>query len=125
MSLVYVLVTSIMCMPQQQVGAPKELLVMIEEYHVFARTCDPNHPRLKTLRDELRRQVDDDFQFDSAEVEKRLSTLVLGRNSLLGERSFKHPDVVDNAFRISLMSRILAGQSAEVLDDFASESEQH
>lgn len=92
---------------------------MIENYFVNQRSLGFDHPRMLELRERIEDIADYDFQFDMPQVQNRFEKLTSDRQSLLRTRSLSHPDAIENATRLALMSRLLAGQSAAVLLDIS------
>ena len=74
---------------------------------------------MRELLERIEDVTDNDFQFELSQVQKRLEKITSARRSLLRTRGLTHPDVAENATRLLLMSRLLAGQSAAVLRDIS------
>lgn len=117
MSLTSVFLMSIVFVATHQTETPDDPLAMIETFHVNQRSFGLDHPIMRNLREQIRDETKDGFQFDLVIVQKRFEKLTADRRSLLRNRGLTHPDVVENASRLSLTSRILAGQSAAVLSE--------
>jgi len=119
MSLTSLFLTSIFVVAAHQVETPDEPLAMIEAYHVNQRSLGLDHPRMRELREKIGDEINHGFQFDLPKVQKHFEKLTLDRRSLLRTKGLTHPYVIENATRLSLMSRLLAGQSASILRDIS------
>jgi hypothetical protein len=104
--------------PAQNDGSP-EPLAMIEEYLVKQRSLGLDHPEMRELRERILDLASGDLQPDLPQVQKRLDELTYDRSLLLQTRGLTHPEVVENATRLSLMSRLLAGESVAILREIS------
>lgn len=109
MLLTSIFMMSMIAVATQQANALEAPLVMIENYCVKRCFLGRDHPQVRQLREQITNATDKDFHFDLSQVQNRFEVLMLDRSSLLQTKGLTHPDVVQNALRLSLMSRILAG----------------
>ena len=114
-----VMMISMFVVTTPQVDASDEPLVMIENYISNQHSLGFDHPRMLDLRKRIADATDNDFRFDLSQVQKRFETLSSDRKLLLRTRGLSHPDLIKNATLLSLMSRLLAGQSVDVLREIS------
>jgi FKBP-type peptidyl-prolyl cis-trans isomerase (trigger factor) len=114
-----ILVMSLFAATTQQTAAVDEPLDLMEQYIVSQRSLGDNHPRTQNLRERIQDATDNNFEFSLPLVQERFETLVKERRSLMRTNSLTHPAVMENATRLSLISRLLAGQSASLLKEFS------
>ena len=117
MLLTSVLMMSMFAVTTQQVDTSDRTLVMIENYFVNQHTLGLDHPRMCALREKIENETGSDFQFDLVQIQNRLEKLTAERKSLLRTLGLRHPVLVQNATRLALLSRLLAGQTTAVLRD--------
>ncbi len=117
MLLTSVLMMAMFVVTSPQIDASDEWLAMIENYITNQRSFGLAHPKMVELRDRIADATKNDCQLDLTQVQNRFESLSTDRKTLLRTRGLTHPDVVRNATQLSLMSRLLAGQSALVLGE--------
>lgn len=119
MFLASVLMISVLVVNAPQMSASDRPLSMIEDYSINLRKLGPDHPRLRELRERIIEVADSDFKIDLVEVQQRFEDLELERRELLRTLGLEHPKAVENATRLAVMSRLLAGQASEVLQELS------
>lgn len=97
-----------------------ETLALIESIHVLHHQSTSDHPSMIEIREDIAQRKLDHFRFDLSAVQERLQELVEQRQLLTRKYKLAHPSVIENAIRISVVSRILAGESAAKLAEFRS-----
>ncbi len=97
-----------------------ETLALIESMHVLHQQSTSDHPSMIELREDISQRKLEHFRFDLPTVQERLQELVEQRHLLTRKYKLAHPSVIENAIRISVVSRILAGESAAMLAEIRS-----
>ena len=106
------LMLSIFSMPDVEISNTVTPLTMLENYVVAQRLYGPDHPQMRKRRKDIESAINSDFQFDKRQVQLRFEELASDRKILLRSKGLTHPATLENAIRLSLVSRLLSGETA-------------